>query len=77
MPLGKLTRAAQKLMRANVTHADEWSVTLTWKNGDQDWFIFQKVDAPTVPDALRLIEGELHDPNDHPFRVVITDVKEY
>ena len=53
----------------------EWDVRITFDDGSVEWFIFQKVDAPTVPDVLKLVEREIIDPESRVYKLVISSVK--
>ena len=70
----ELALALARGKRADVEEP-EWDVRITFDDGSVEWFIFQKVDAPTVPDVLKLVERETNDPETHVRKLVISSVK--
>lgn len=39
----------------------EWNVLIVYNDGSSEHFIFEQLDAPTIPDVVRLVENELMD----------------
>lgn len=72
LKLDNLTRTAQRMIdRQN----EEWDVRINYEDGGCEWFIFKRMDAPTVPDVISLVETELAG-EDFPVRsVIITNVR--
>lgn len=71
------TELSLRLARGEHAEKDEpdWDAKITFADGKVEWFVFKKLEVPTVAHVLKVLQREIIDPEKRVYKLVISSIK--